>query len=70
MKKSLLKHPDFRSEYDVRVLKRCTSFLQFFQKIKLDDPSNRFDSHIKACRVLLYKQYHTGQLIFKFGNCP
>ena len=59
--------PEDRSDDDINLLERCTSFLHFFEKVKIDDVDNRFQAHRRTCKVLKYVQYRKGEVVFKYG---
>lgn len=60
--------PEDRSDEDINLLERCTSFLHFFEKVKLDDFDNRFMAHRRTCKVLKYVQFRKGEVVFKYGS--
>lgn len=59
--------PQDRSDDDIYLLERCTSFLHFFEKVKIDDIDNKFNAHRRTCKVLKYVQYKKGDVVFKYG---
>ena len=60
IKQILMRPKNQRTEHEVNVMERATSFLNFFQDIKLLDPSNKYDSHRKCCQALYYRSYKPG----------
>lgn len=60
--------PDNRTSQDLNLLEKCTSFLHFFERVKIDDLDNKFDAHRRACKVLKYTEYKKGELVFKYGR--
>lgn len=57
-----------RTESNVKVLERATSFLKFFADIKLLDPHNKYDSHRRCCEAMFHRKYLPGQFICKYGS--
>ena len=60
--------PEQRTEQDIHILERCTSFLAFFQNIKIDDPQNIYDAHRGSCRVLTRSTCSKGKFVCKHSN--
>ena len=57
-----------RTEADINVLEKATSFLRFFANIKLMDPQNKFDSHRKCCWKMYHRRYKPGQFVCKYSS--
>lgn len=57
-----------RMEKDIDIMEKCTSFLFFFQNIKLDDPENEYDSHRRTCQCLKHEEHNKGYFICKYSN--
>lgn len=60
--------PQDRLTKDIDILEKATSFLTYFQNIKLDDPDNEFDTHRKTCHCLMHAQLDKGALICKHSR--
>jgi|JI6StandDraft_1071083.scaffolds.fasta_scaffold997554_1 hypothetical protein len=63
-------NPKDRTNSDIDIMEICTSFLSFFQTIKLDDPDNEYDSHRKTCQCLRHVEYEKGFFICKYSTRP
>jgi hypothetical protein len=57
-----------RSDANVKVLERATSYLKFFADIKLLDPHNKYDSHRRCCEAMFHRKYQPGQFVCKYGS--
>lgn len=57
-----------RTEQDINILERATSFLSFFANISLLDPQNRFDSHRRSCAHLYHRAYLAGQFVCRYSS--
>lgn len=57
-----------RMEKDIDIMEKCTSFLFFFQNIKLDDPENEYDSHRRTCQCLKHEEHNKGYFICKYST--
>lgn len=60
--------PKDRLDSDIDILEKCTSFLNFFHSIKIDDPENEYDSHRKTCQCLLRVEMKQGNIICKHST--
>jgi len=62
--------PPKRSELEIDILKKCTSFLRFFKERIDFDPNDNFKTHENGCRVLKYCKKRRGDILIKYGDQP
>lgn len=66
MRYKLLTNPENRTPRDIKILKKCTSFLSFFKNIMRVDPDDRRKAHENGCRLLRYRTQKKGSLVTKY----
>jgi CRP-like cAMP-binding protein len=59
-----------RTENDIDLLEKCTSYLNFFEKINMDDMEKKHNAHRRACKVMEYVEFKKGQSVFRFNDEP
>src|SRR3990167_2618173 len=59
-----------RTENDIDLLEKCTSYLNFFEKVNVDDVDKKHNAHRRACKVLKYIEFKKGQAVFRFNDEP
>lgn len=55
--------PKERTAKDIDILEQSTSFLTFFQTIRIDDPTDEFKVHRRTCEHLTLIQTEKGKVI-------
>lgn len=63
MRFKLLTEPEKRQKIDIEILKKCTSFLSFFENIIRMDPDDKRKAHENGCRLLRYRIQKKVQLL-------
>ena len=60
--------PADRTPRDIDILVKSTSFLSFFQTIKIDDPDDEFQVHHESCRFLSLRMASKGEMICRHSS--
>lgn len=70
MKPVLIIPAALRTDNDIDLLEKCTSYLNFFEKVNMDDVDKKHNAHRRACQVLKYVEFKKGQAVFRFNDEP
>ena len=57
--------PPERTSDDIEKLKKCTSYIQFFQKNEEIDPFDKLRSHENGCKYLRYTFREKGGIVLR-----
>ena len=60
--------PKDRTPRDIDILVKSTSFLAFFQTIKIDDPDDEYKVHNQSCHCLTLRLAYKGEMICKHSR--
>ena len=54
-----------RSQFDIKMLVKCTESVKFFADMILN---NDYSTHEQCCRVMVHKFFRGGEVVFKEGS--
>ena len=68
MRMKLILEPNHRSQEDIDCLKKCTSYLNFFDNIMQMDPEDKYRAHSNGCKLLKYRKQPKGSILTKYKD--